>query len=281
MGDLHIVTVATESKYYFPYLVDSCRRYGKELETLGFGQKWKGFNWKFKLMIEYLKTLPESDIVCFVDGYDVICTRNLNELKNLFLKIRHEKKCKIIVGCDNVKHTHYVNKFTIPLYYGTCNNISLNSGTYIGYVKDLLEIIEEIQSENSEDSANDQPLMMKLCKMNSAIFYMDINNDFFLTLVRPLREIDDILEINEYGEISYNGVHPFFLHGPGSTYFDNVLKKIGYDNSIDINRIIKDRNDWVFIFCNEHHNLFVLSILILTFFLFLIIVNLYKYFQKH
>lgn len=55
MSELHIVTVATESKYYFPYLVESCKKYGKELEVLGYGEKWKGFNWRFKLMIEYLK----------------------------------------------------------------------------------------------------------------------------------------------------------------------------------------------------------------------------------
>ena len=81
MDDLHIVTVATESKYYFPYLVESCRKYGKELEVLGYGEKWKGFNWRFKLMIEYLKNLNPSHIVCFIDGYDVICTRNLYEFK--------------------------------------------------------------------------------------------------------------------------------------------------------------------------------------------------------
>ena len=39
INDLHIVTVATESKYYFPYLIESCKRHGKELEVLGYGEK--------------------------------------------------------------------------------------------------------------------------------------------------------------------------------------------------------------------------------------------------
>jgi len=276
MDDLHIVTVATESKYYFPYLVESCRRYGKELEILGFGQKWKGFNWRFKLMIEYLETLPSNDIVCVVDGYDVICTRNLNELKNMFLKVRNEKKCKIIVGYDNINHTHYVNKFTIKMYFGTCNNISLNAGTYIGYVKDLLEIINQILNENSNDSADDQKLLTNLCNTNSELFNIDSNNDIFLTIVHPLHEIDDIIEINKYGEISYNGVFPFFLHGPGSTYFDNVLKKIGYNDNININRIIKYKNDWIFIFCNEYHNLFAIVVLSLILLIACIIIYLSK-----
>jgi hypothetical protein len=73
MNDIHIVTVATESKYYFPYLVESCKKHGLNLEVLGFGEKWTGFNMRFRLMTDYLKQLPENDIVCFVDGYDVLC----------------------------------------------------------------------------------------------------------------------------------------------------------------------------------------------------------------
>ena len=101
ISKLHIVTFATESKYYFPYLQESCRRNGKELEVLGYGEKWEGFNWRYIKMIEYLKGLPEDDIVCFVDGYDVICTRNLHELIPVFLKIKEKEGCKMVVGEDN------------------------------------------------------------------------------------------------------------------------------------------------------------------------------------
>jgi len=271
MDDLHIVTVATESKYYFPYLVESCRRHGKELEILGFGQKWKGYNWKFKLMIEYLKTLRLDDIVCFVDGYDVICTRNLSELKNMFLKTREEKKCKIIVGVDNIKHTNFINKFTIKMYYGTCDNMSLNSGTYIGYVKDLLEVLKQILNKNSKDSADDQRLLTNLCNSNSKLFSIDTNNDFFLTLVHPLHEIDDVIKINEYGEVSYNGIFPFFLHGPGSTYFDNTIRKLGYGENVNINQIIKHRNNWLFVFVNGYTNLFAMMLFLIIFLLFYVI----------
>ena len=45
--NLHIVTVATHSDYYFPYLKESFKKNGKELTVLGYGEKWKGFNWRF------------------------------------------------------------------------------------------------------------------------------------------------------------------------------------------------------------------------------------------
>jgi len=276
MDDLHIVTVATESKYYFPYLVESCRRYGKELEILGFGQKWKGFNWRFKLMIEYLETLQSNDIVCVVDGYDVICTRNLNELKNMFLKVRNEKKCKIIVGYDNLDHCNYSNKFIVKMFFGSCNNISLNAGTYIGYVKDLLEIIQNMQSINDNESADDQVLLTKYCNLQTSLFYIDKQNEIFLTIPKPLHEIDDIVILNN--NIFYNNKYPFFLHGPGGTYLDNVIKKLGYEYNVEINKLIKYKYNWIFIFWNEYHNLFIITILLLVL---MIIYIIHKYYQKY
>ena len=87
MANLYIVTVATESKFYFPYLIKSCKNNGVQLKILAYGEKWKGFNWRFKLVLDYLKSLNGNDIVCFVDGYDVICTRNLKTLPNIFLNL--------------------------------------------------------------------------------------------------------------------------------------------------------------------------------------------------
>jgi hypothetical protein len=40
MDDLHIVTVVTKSNYYFPYLVESCKKNGKELTILGYNKEW-------------------------------------------------------------------------------------------------------------------------------------------------------------------------------------------------------------------------------------------------
>jgi len=267
--DLHIVTVATESRYYFPYLVESCRKHGKELEILGYGQKWEGFNWRFKLMIEYLETLDDDDIVCFIDGYDVICTRNLNELKNTFLKLYHEKKCKIIVGYDNISHTNFINKLLVKIYFGTCNGISLNAGTYIGFTKDLLQIIKQIRNLNDKNNADDQMLMTKYCSLNDSIFHIDKNNDIFLTLDHPLNEIDSLVNISASDrKVSYNNTFPFFLHGPGSTYLDNIIQKLGYCNhKLGINEIIKYKYNFIHVFLNEYPKLF-------SFFLFAIVISI-------
>jgi hypothetical protein len=232
MSVLHIVTVATSSEYYFPYLIESCKRNGKELAVLGYGEKWKGFVWKFSLMLEYLKKLDKNDIVCFIDGYDVICTRNLNDLKDEFLKIKSNTNCKIIVGHDKIiKDTlfHYFNYITNINNFGLCNNISINTGTYIGYVDDLIDILEKIYNLDPTYSADDQKLLIKYCNIiNNNDIFIDIDNKIFLTLNKPFAEIDNLIEINN-NEIIYNNNKPFFLHGPGQTYLDNIIKLLGYD----------------------------------------------------
>jgi len=277
MDDLHIVTVVTESKYYFPYLVESCRRNGKELEILGFGQKWKGFNWRFKLMIEYLKALPDNDIVCVVDGYDVICTRNLNELKNSFLSLYNQKKCKIIIGYDNLKHTNYLNKLHVSISYGSCKSISLNAGTYIGFAKDLLEIIKNIQTIDDNNNSDDQVLLTKYCNSKSSLFYIDTQNDIFLTIANPLHEIDDIVLDND--RVVYNNKSAFFLHAPGSTYLDNVVKHLGYEYNVEVYKQLKYKYGVVLSFFIFYSNLFIILLSLII--LFLLFYRIISYFRKN
>ena len=39
-----------------------------------------------------MNNLNDDNIVCFVDGYDVLCTRNSEELIYEFNKLKNEKK---------------------------------------------------------------------------------------------------------------------------------------------------------------------------------------------
>ena len=40
--ELHIITVANKSKYYFEYLKKSIEKNNGKLTVLGFGMEWKG-----------------------------------------------------------------------------------------------------------------------------------------------------------------------------------------------------------------------------------------------
>lgn len=53
-------------------------------------------------MIEYLKKMDPNDIVCFIDGYDVICVRDLNEITDVFLQLKKINNCKIVVAENKI-----------------------------------------------------------------------------------------------------------------------------------------------------------------------------------
>jgi hypothetical protein len=271
VGELHIVTVATESKYYFPYLVKSCRKNGKELEILGMGEKWEGFNWKFKKMIEYLTKLPPHDIVCFIDGYDVLCTRNLNELKTAFIEMKKKHNCKIIAGNDKVQS--YIVQFFQYFFFGKCKNESLNSGTYIGYATDLLEIVTKIYELNPKNEADDQVLMTKYCVANPDDICIDVDSELFLTICDSCNELDNHVQINTQTQtqtLMYNNRQPFFIHANGFGFLDNIITKLGYE----YNDNIKDklRNDlfqskimlYVNMVFNENMYLFLLLFFLIS-----------------
>uniref|UniRef100_A0A6C0D3Q9 PLOD1-3-like GT domain-containing protein n=1 Tax=viral metagenome TaxID=1070528 RepID=A0A6C0D3Q9_9ZZZZ len=242
MNDLHIVTVATESKYYFPYLIESCKKYGKELEVLGYGEKWLGFNWKFKKMLEYLNQIPENDIVCFVDGYDVLCLRELNEMKKEFIRLKEKYNCKIIVAEDKTTNTLFT--YIGSIIFGQCKGININSGTYIGYAKDLLIILEDIYTKNPDNKNDDQMLLTEHCINNDQLFHIDTESELFFTQVTILGEISDYITIKNNEVIARNN-KPFFIHVPHG-FLDKLIIELGYD----YNNIV--RNDILFeIFTNK------------------------------
>lgn len=266
-NNLHIVTVATHSQYYFPYLIESCEKMGSKLVILGYGKKWKGFSWKFKLVIDYLNNLDKNNIVCFVDGYDVICTRNLKELSTNFLKLKKKNNCKIIISEHKLIKNNYlldINETILNFSFGKCKNKFLNSGIYIGQVKDLLEILNKVYIDDI-DTMDDQLLLTKYCQTYPDDIYIDTNNELFLSLELPYKEIDSYLEFDN-NKVSYNNNYPFFIHGPGQTYLDNIIIKMNYNYTDKINNKIFSEipNRFFFYIKNNKIIYIILFILILS-----------------
>jgi procollagen-lysine,2-oxoglutarate 5-dioxygenase len=227
--NVEVITISTDNKFYYPNLVESCRKNKGKLTTLGMGEKWQGYNWKFKKMLNYLTNLSDDKIVCFVDGYDVISCRDLTELAYEFIKLKNKYKCKIIAGCD--EYGFIGKKIAAHMSFGKCDNHYLNSGTYIGYVKDLKDIISKIYELNPSDSADDQVLMIQYYNKHPGEIHIDHECKLFLTLMYPLIEVDYFTSItinnNKLHAIDYKSM-PFFVHAPGNGFLNNIIIKLGY-----------------------------------------------------
>ena len=152
---IYIVTVANKSDGYYEILKESCIRNGCNLITLGFGEKWGGFVWKYKKLQEFLKTIDPSDIVVFVDGFDVIMVDYIDTFIAKYKKFNKSIVFSIINDLDIMKY--FAKKvFNTIKYKGS--EYWLCSGLYVGKAVDLINMFDMMNIDS--DTTNDDQLLL-------------------------------------------------------------------------------------------------------------------------
>lgn len=260
---IHVLTIATESKYYFPYLLKSAEKYNYNLHILGYNEKWKGFNWRNKLIFDYLDKLNDDDIVFFIDAYDVLFIRDSFDIKNEFLSLYNKHKFKMVVGYENMKHSSIFTYFFVKHKFKTCKNVSLNAGTYGGFVKDVKFVLNNILNIDDNDDSDDQKLLTSYCH-NTNDIYIDTKNKLFLTIGVPYKEVSNFLEIDDYENVTYNKNNPFILHGPLS-FLDDVVLRLNLDDECSISEILKDKHGYLIYIFHAYTNTLLCIFFVLVF----------------
>ena len=224
---IRLVTVATHIEGYLPWLKQSCDRFNVKLIILGFNQEWLGFSWRFKLMIDYLKTIDPNDLVIFIDAYDVILLRPLDEIEIYFNNIIKITNTKIIISED--LNINSINEINARILFGTCKNVRICAGLYMGRSIDILNIISIIY-QNIQNKDDDQILFTSYCNKYPENIYIDTDNIFFLSRSYQLKNIleDKNIKINN-NILTYMNSQPFFIHGNANTYMHDVILKLGYN----------------------------------------------------
>ncbi len=231
MDNLHVVTIATHNDGYYDALIESGKRNGINVKTLGWGQKWKGFTMKFELINNYLNNINEDDIVVFVDAYDVIILENKEEILNRF----YDYSMPIILSVDNAPEIPIIRYFYNKIF-DKCENYNINSGLYIGYVWALKKMFKLLCDKNmcTTNQIDDQVLLVNVCR-NKSFYkkYINIDNDykiFFNTFGTNNSIYEQDLSINKVFNINNNkfkfkgkNYGPCFIHGPNDTNFDEII----------------------------------------------------------
>ena len=225
---LHIVTIATQEAFYLPYLRASCRHHGQELTVLGMGRQaeWQGLTTKLQWMLHFLRQLPQNDLVCFVDGYDVICTHDLHELPMAFraMCIRHGGQVVIAHNLYPRPWMHLVHH----VYYKRCKGYNLNSGTYMGRVRDIQRIIQRsVYLNRIRKTKSDQQLLTLDCIEHPEEFCIDTESSLFLNINDFGQDLRPHVQITN-GRLTYNDNQPFFVHANGNGILDTILVDLGY-----------------------------------------------------
>ena len=254
---MHFITIATNAQHYFYSMKESAKRNNIKIEILGWGKKWGGFIWKFKLMKDKLKHLPKKDIVMFFDAYDIIFMKNEKEIEKVFL----EYGKKILFGSIcGTSLENYISKKIFKAEESpkkeTCYD-SLNSGCYIGYVENLYNLLNIIceQYDCLDKKLDDQIIMSKFYNENHKKY--DIELDYQTKLVynfesnsnsrhiySNLRRLlnlttpDEGLEGNHFifqdnkFLVKKTNNYPCVIHGHGYTNIDSIINKLGLPKKI-------------------------------------------------
>ena len=157
-----ITTVATHNDGMYDKLINN--RF-KSIKVLGYGMKWTGFKMKYELVYNFIKNLDDNIIIIFLDGFDSAILRD----PNLAIKEFKNKKYKVLFSKE------VDAKFKNIVFPNCRNNIMINSGLYMGYVKYLKIILKDMINEVCND---DQVIINRKCK-NYNFISIDYNNVIF------------------------------------------------------------------------------------------------------
>lgn len=135
---LHIVTVASD-KTKLKQLKQSAHMNNVNIDYILLNT-WNGFEDKITNMIDYVKKIKPTDIVCFIDAYDVLIFSGIEEI----LKKFYEYNCDILFSSEKACFPN-INYENYEIYYKEKKPLTefkfLNSGGYIGYAKNILEML--------------------------------------------------------------------------------------------------------------------------------------------
>ena len=210
-----ILTIATHNEGFFERLINN--KYHQHIEVLGYGQKWTGFKMKNKLIYDYIKNLNDDEIIIILDGFDSIINKNPNEAIKIFKKNNY----KVLFSKDP-KFYNYLNSSDI-IFSNCKNNIMINAGLYMGYVKYFKILLKETLKIECKD---DQRIFNKLCKKYDFI-NIDENEEIFKNI-----SLNNIKSKNkELIEKEINNKHnSIFIQFPGNITLKRIFLFLNIHN---------------------------------------------------
>jgi len=131
---LHIFTFYTDESRLI-YLKQTQQNHAVNITYL-YNSTWNGYIDKILYMIQTIKNIPDDDVVCFIDAYDVLINSTSYEILDKFKSYN----CRLLIGaelnCFPSDYKGQMDEVGNALHLPTRNKY-INSGGYIGYKKDI------------------------------------------------------------------------------------------------------------------------------------------------
>lgn len=220
-----VITYATHDQGMYQELINN--EFGIPIKTLGFGTKWKGFTDKIKGVRKYLDTCDPDTIVIFVDGFDSAIVKPLDVAIQRFLDYDTE----ILLSLDK---DAYLKPITLKIFGSCKDNIIVNSGLIMGYVRSLKKLYTYLDNKN--ESTDDQRNLNSACKYFKNIIKLDMNKSIFTNLAPASKE-----RITK----NFTTLDTCFVQLPGEMSYDRVIRR----GIKEYYPFVKKEVDWIVSIC--------------------------------
>ena len=229
---MRVVTVGTGTDGYYDTLVESCSRLGLELTNLGTGQKWEGLITKVRLFKDYLRTVPDDEVIMFVDAYDVVI---IEEEAAILRKFRSFQK-PIVFSVQK-------GLFARTFIGDSGQDGSLCTGTYMGYARAIRELLDLAYTEQAlAEGLSDQFILNEAgaanpffkekvaCDSDQEIFFVTDFDDFFAPAYWLSGDINGLTP-GPNRALSASKGQPSVVHFAAALDGNKYIRHLGYDPS--------------------------------------------------
>ncbi len=210
---LHVCTYST-SPEKVQFQEQSAKLHNLKVINLATKMTWGGWQDRIDAISTKLDTLPETDIFCFIDAYDII----VNADEQTILKEFHEMKTTLVFGAEIIlfpfnlqdKEKEYPPSPT-PFRF-------LNAGVFIGYVKNVKEMYAWGKQNYPQPVDDDQGFYQTYFMKNPGKITLDYHTKIGINMNQvpwqTLQVVSGRIEFMPFQRA------PCFLHFCGMSYMD-------------------------------------------------------------
>jgi hypothetical protein len=133
---LHIYTYSTDMTKMESFS-KSVKMFGSHVNCI-FEDKWDGYHDKIFNLLKNIKDVPDNEIICFIDGYDLFVNSNTDEIITKFLNYN----CDLLFGAElNCFPENESLKKKMEAIKCLTKYRYVNSGGYIGYASAIRKLL--------------------------------------------------------------------------------------------------------------------------------------------
>lgn len=171
-----VCTVASKNTKTLKQLLQSCNSNGIQIYVMGIDLPYKGNGQKLTYIKNYIRNMPNDNIVLFVDAYDTLILSSKERILKNFLA--RDTQC--VFGAEAQLSPASIG-YLRPQFPETPNKFKyLNSGTFIGYVGYLRQMLNMINP--IKENQSDQGQLIQYYVKHTDEIQLDYECELFFTL---------------------------------------------------------------------------------------------------